>query len=439
MEHGIPYIEPFSIHENLDFVLQQWLTDVIFWNIYCRFGENGLFLLVAICYAVIIYLMYKLTMKVSDRNFFVSFVITFLTSVLIFTYMVTRPTIFTLIIVMIELNILESYVLTGTNKYLLALPVLSMIMINLHAALWPMLFVMILPYIVSSFKFNIGIIKNEGFNKKNLLLTIAAMILIAFINPYGLDAITYLIKSVGNPNMKIISEIKHPYVMDFTGAIVYSYIFLIALVYILYRKGATKFQYFLLTIGTIFMVLISIRNITYFGICTMFPLSYYLKDFTLRKDAYAKRNNKIRAVLISLIIIILIISSYYNNMENNTFTKYLDLNNAIDYIYENENISEVVLYTGFNEGSLVQFRGLPSYIDPRAEVYFIKHNNKEDIFNEYFDLVDGKVYYKDILDKYGFTHLIVTKVEALSTYLHKDSDYAAVYENEGYYLFKRLN
>jgi hypothetical protein len=115
------------------------------------------------------------------------------------------------------------------------------------------------------------------------------------------------------------------------------------------------------------------------------------------------------------------------------------LNNAIDYIYENENISEVVLYTGFNEGSLVQFRGLPSYIDPRAEVYFKKHNNKEDIFNEYFDLKFGKVYYKDILDKYGFTHLIVSKGESLSTYLQRDSDYVIVYENDKYYLFKRLN
>lgn len=439
MEHGLPFIEPFSIHENLDFVLQQWLTDVIFWNIYSRFGENGLFLLVAICYAVIIYLMYKLTMKVSGRNFFVSFVITFLTCILIFTYMVTRPTIFTLIIVMIELNILESYVLTGRNKYLLVLPILSLMMINLHAALWPMLFVMILPYIVSSFKFNIGFFKNEGFGKKYLLLTVVAMILIAFINPYGLDAITYLIKSVGYPNMKNISEIQHPYVMDFTGAIVYSYIFLIALVYILYRKGSTKVQYFLLTMGTIFMVLISIRNVTYFGICSMFPLAYYLKDFTIKKDESAKRNNKIRAVLIALIIIVLITGSYYNNIRNNTYTKYLDLNNTIDYIYKNEDISEVILYTGFNEGSLVQFRGIPSYIDPRAEVYFKRHNNGEDIFNEYFDLRDGNVYYKDILDKYGFTHLIVPKVESLSTYLQKDSNYAIVYENDKYYLFKRVN
>ena len=175
---------------------------------------------------------------------FVSFAITFLTSVLIYTYMVTRPTIFTLTLVMIELNVLERYVMTGKNKYLLVLPALSLMMINLHAALWPMLFVMILPYIVSSFRFKIGIIKNEGFDNKYILMTVAAMILIAFVNPYGLDAITYLIRSIGYPNMKNIIEIQHPYVMNFTGALVYVYIFLTALIYIFYRTGKTKLRYF---------------------------------------------------------------------------------------------------------------------------------------------------------------------------------------------------
>ena len=37
-EHGIVYIEPFSIHNNLNFVMQQWLSSSIFWIIYKYFG-----------------------------------------------------------------------------------------------------------------------------------------------------------------------------------------------------------------------------------------------------------------------------------------------------------------------------------------------------------------------------------------------------------------
>ena len=32
VQNGIPNIEPFTIHEGLSFVMQQWLTAVIFWE-----------------------------------------------------------------------------------------------------------------------------------------------------------------------------------------------------------------------------------------------------------------------------------------------------------------------------------------------------------------------------------------------------------------------
>ena len=144
-------------------------------------------------------------------------------------------------------------------------------------------------------------------------------------------------------------------------------------------------------------------------------------------------------ILIILIIIILIASAYYNGLDNNTYIKYLDLNNTVDYIIENEDLSKVILYTGFNDGSLVQFRGIESYIDPRAEVYFKKQNKKDDIFNEYFDLINGRTYYKEILDKYNFTHLIVTKGGLLFNYLLKDVNYEVIYENDKYQLYKKLN
>ena len=34
LNHGFPVIEPFTIHQGLSFVVQQWLTDVIFFFIY---------------------------------------------------------------------------------------------------------------------------------------------------------------------------------------------------------------------------------------------------------------------------------------------------------------------------------------------------------------------------------------------------------------------
>jgi hypothetical protein len=436
MNNGIPHIEPFSIHENMEFVMQQWLTDVVFWNIYDLAGEFGLFLFVTICYAVVIFLLYKLTMNISEGNFFVSFSVTMLATILIFTYMVVRPTIITLVLVMIELNVLEYYAKSNEYKYLIILPVLSLLMINFHAALWPMLFVLILPYVIDSYKFKVRFICGEGYNKVYLFLSILAMVLVAFVNPYGVDAMLYLIKSTGYPYMKYIMELQPPNVSSFAGALIYVYITLIAFVYIFYRKGKTKVRYFLLTIGTILMVLISVRNITYFALCSLFPLAYYLKDMNISHTVGNNKNTMLRIILVTLIFMVVSFSVYAGNRNNNTAKRYKDLNETIDYIIENENIINIILYTGFNEGSLVQFRGLPTYIDPRAEVYFKKQNKKDDIFNEYIELKYGKVYYKEVMRKYNFTHLIVEKGELLDTYLQKDENYIVIFENEKYKLYK---
>lgn len=439
MEHGIPHIEPFSIHENMEFVMQQWLTDVMFWNVYNRFGENGLYLIIFLCYGIIIFLMYKLTMKVSQENIFVSFIVTLLSSILVYTYMVARPTIFTLVIVMIELNLLEDYATYRNRNNLLLLPILSLLMINLHAALWPILFVIILPYVMDSFNLKIGPFDDDGYGSKYLFFSVLAMLAAAFVNPYGTDAMMYLIRSTGYPEMNNIVEIMPPSINNLSGVLIFLYITIVVFTYLLYRKGQTKVRYILLTAGTIYMVLSSIRNITYFSICALFPIAFYLKEFSLKEsfNNNKKRKKILRISLIVSIITIICITNFIMAKNKNTYTKYLDLNNTIDYILNNEDISNIVVYTGFNDGAFVQFRGLSSYIDPRAEVYFEKHNKKEDIFNEYFDLQNGRVHYKKILDKYNFTHLIVSKNDILYAYLADDNDYDLIYSNEKYHLYKK--
>lgn len=441
LNHGIPYIEPFSIHENLEFVMQQWLTDVIFWKIYEFSGENGLFILVMICYAIIIFLMLKLTMYISNKNFIISFLITSLSSILIYTYMVTRPTIFTLIMVIVELIALEKYASSNKKRYLVVLPVISLLMINLHAALWPILFILILPYIIDSLNIKYNFITGGGYSIKFLIITIIVMFVVAFINPYCIDSMTYLIKSTGYSYMKNIDEIQAPYINSGLGAIIYLYILLITLVYIFYRNGSTRIRYFFYTVGTTYMVLTSLRNITYFAICSLFPLAYYLRNFNFMGTSnVGSKKIKLRIILVTMIILAIIFTGTYNDQaDSTTYSEYLNLNNTIDYIFENEDTSNIIIYTGFNDGSLVQFRGLPTYIDPRAEVYFKKHNNKDEIFNEYFDMRYGRVYYKDVLDKYDFTHLIVSKGDVLYTYLPKDEDYIDVYKNDTYTLYKKIN
>ena len=66
-----------------------------------------------------------------------------------------------------------------------------------------------------------------------------------------------------------------------------------------------------------------------------------------------------------------------------------------------------------------------------------KNNRTENFTREYLELQLGDIYYKDVLDKYQFTHLLVEKDDLLNTYLSQDADYQRVYQDETYSIFQR--
>lgn len=440
MNYGIPYIEPFTIHLNMEFVMQQWLSSVIFWITYDNFGEIGLFIMIMICYALIVFIMYKLVNLITDNNFLISFTFTMIFSIFIRFFMITRPMIFSVLLILLEFYSLESFIAYKNNKFLIILPVLSIILINLHAAMWPILFLMLLPYIIDSFNFKINFISGQGYEKKVFFIVILVMILVGIINPYGIKSMTYLLRSYGYPEISsTVMEMQPTNINEAMGMIIFTFILIIILTYCFYRKGNTKIRYFFLTLGTGIMVLSSYRSFPFFIVCSLFSVAYYLKNVNLKVNntETSPKVLRLRKMLIAAIIVVTLGALFINNNKDDEDSEFNDLNSAVDYILENEDTSNVVLYTGYNDGGLTEFRGLPSYIDPRAEVFVKKNNKKDDIMKEYIDMQSGNLYYKSVLDKYNFTHLLVSDKDILSTYLPYDNDYDIIFSNESYKIFKK--
>jgi hypothetical protein len=441
-QNGIPHIEPFTIHQGFEFVMQQWLSACIFWVIYSSFGEIGLRIVVLLCYALIIFSLYRLNMKVSRGYFFVSFSLTLLASIMVSFFTTERPYIFSTLILVVELSLLESFLATMKNKYLYPLPILSVLLINLHASMWPMLFVVILPYWVDAFHFKIGPISHQGYRKGVLFSMTGLMIVAGFLNPYGIDAMTYLFKSYGYPEISnYVGEMTPPNINTFFGFMIYVYIFIVVSVYVVHRKGTTKLRYILLTLGTIYMTLSSVRNLPFFAISGVFPLAYYLKDFeipSIKPVKLTKKTLLLRKVLIGLIITLAVFCMYDSGRINATSTsEYTQLKDAIYFILNEKQTRQVKLYTGYNDGGMAEFMGIPSYIDPRAEVFVEKNNKKADVMKEYFDLQSGALYYKQFLEKYQFTHIITTKNDILYISLKHDQDYQLSFSNKTYSLFEK--
>ena len=115
------------MHSNMDLVVQQWLSDIIFYKLYSAFGVIGLSLIVIVMYIAFSLLLYKFCTMMTNRRLVTTLVTLIANAYMIALCMVPRPQIFTYCIILIELIMLESYVRSGNFKYLIVLPFLSVL------------------------------------------------------------------------------------------------------------------------------------------------------------------------------------------------------------------------------------------------------------------------------------------------------------------------
>ncbi len=98
---------------------------------------------------------------------------------------------------------------------------------------------------------------------------------------------------------------------------------------------------------------------------------------------------------------------------------------------------DIVLFAGFNQGQYLEFKGYHPYIDGRAELFLKENNHEFDYFGEYIAIVYGDLNYKDFVNKYGFTHLIVSVFEPeMYKGIKNDNDYEAIYKGNTFTLFR---
>ena len=117
INHGIPNIEPFSMYENFSFIMQQWLSATIFYSIYYLFGKLGLRIFITFIYTLIIFILYKITLLISNNKFYLASLITFLISICLIPFIVSRPQIFTYLILLLAIYLFELYINYLKNIY----------------------------------------------------------------------------------------------------------------------------------------------------------------------------------------------------------------------------------------------------------------------------------------------------------------------------------
>ena len=216
-----------------------------------------------------------------------SFTLSFAVGFLYSTLLLPRPHIFSAILLLIEVFFLEKFTRTEDTKFLIPLPLVSVALINFHAAMWLMSLVVCLPFLfVKNFR-----------HIKFLLAAMIGIFLFGLINPYGLDAMTYVFRSYGveliNEN---IAEMGTPTAHALQGKCFY--VVEAFLIFSLARKKI-PWRYVFLCGGITSMAIMHARNLVPFYFLATFPLAHVWHDFTLEKF---KSNRALMTALVFLLV-----------------------------------------------------------------------------------------------------------------------------------------
>lgn len=446
--NGVPHKDFLTFHTDMDLVAQQWLSDVIYYKLYDWFGVAGPIMLAAIMFLVIIALMQKLSGIITGTRSLVSSILIFAAGSMLTLFATTRPHIFTYAIVLVELIMLEKYVATGRWQYLAVLPILSMLEVNLHASMWTMLFIMMMPYFANALPIRYRGRSISCCRILPLVITAVAMVGTGFITPYGYKGMSFIFTtSIGNKVNDFISELQ-PLVLDIEN--LYPILLMaVALGLFIYHikvsDSIAPLRYHLLIFGTMIMGIKYYKLIPYFlvvGLCVagVYAGQWKPKKF-LAKFEDKKFNLVVGTEVIFFIVLFIIAGSFIDSVSlNNEPTdaeSMAGLEQIVDAL-DREDADDMVLYSGFNAGGYLEFRGYHPYIDARADSFVKEANHQFDYLSEYLDVKSGAVYYKDFLDKYDFTHLVVDKGVDVNLYtsISHDDDYRVIAENRLFVLYE---
>ena len=444
VKNGFPFTDMLSMHSSMKIIVQQWLSSVIFYYVYLYLGKYGIFALLYICYAAVCYLTFSLS-KLITNNPLVSAFTTAIANFLVFDpFMVTRPQMFTYVILLLEVYLLEKHVQTKKINYLFAIPVLSLLLINLHGAMWAMLPVFMLPYLVSAvyFKTKNFTLENQG-NLLALLATFAGSIVVGLLNPYSWETMIYLTSSYGQSSLSIIAEMHSTSLESSEGLTMFILVGITCLIVCFIKKRMLARRFFLLFAGTLLLGMLQIKGIPYFYLVGIPAFTYMIKDFDpniLRKPLKDYDNKKYRTlagIFLALCLVYVCEARFFVTKElNEERAGHIErLDDVIAILDKSE--EPIVLYANFNDGQYLEMHGYHPYIDGRAELFLYKNNQEYDYFTEYTALMNSAYYYREFVDKYDFNYLILNKAPDRYLYfsLLHDDEYELVYASYDVNLF----
>ena len=502
-QYGVDMQDPFSWHEDLAYTYPHWGYDLITYYIYDAFGMTGIYITTCILSAILGISIYLVNTKLAKNKVF-SFFITIGAMYLLRSYICARAQLVTFILFILTIYFIEQFLETKKKRYVAGLVIIPILIANLHVAVFPFYFVLYLPYIAEYLiailaetvfyrKLKIAKLKNKikkltkkqdneklekvkqelkeleenvdkikikrtkelkdpykiklekNKNVKWLIIIMIICLLTGFLTPLGTTPYTYLIKTMqGNTTQNINEHLPMTLSKD-TDVICTLIIFLSLLIF---TKSKIRMSDLFMLGGLTYLMLASRRQVSMFAIAGSVILNRLIMnlaniyDKEMPKRALETITKKVGILVITALTLGLSIYFAKDKLDD----KYIDETAypvaACDYILQNIDLGTARFYNEYNYGSYMLFRGIPVFIDSRADLYAPEFSNKEeDIFSDFIDTSGIGKFYEDIFEKYQITHVITYENSKMNMIITKtkDPNYKELYKDDYFVVYERLN
>lgn len=449
-ENGFSRTNPWFLEHDLGYVPQQWLYAMIMHYMDKMSGMNGNRLFFA-CQLLLFYILAFSLAKPASKK--IAFIFTTLAATpFAIQFMSIRPELVSLLFLLLEILGIKKFVETNKGFWLIALPVSIILEMNMHAALWPLHFLVFTAFAIkfpwpffADFPYGKRLLSKKGF------LALTAMCGGLFCSPYGMDMIAYPFAAYFSGMYDILNI----YEMNKTPAFSMAALeicLLAAGCFIASREKTLGMGTVNIFAGFSLMASLATRD----GFLLIIPAILIIGDLAKKiqfKQIYIRlfekdENWEFRGVAILIVFTLFIISGFrqlYNFMDYTGDIRKIQ-EKATEYLIKRDAGQDRIM-TGFDiGGSFERKRFINIYMDPRMEIFMKTINGKEDILRDYGKAIMGglnkKLLFsparkKDIenwLAKNSFDWIIVDPVHEkfLAGYMlgHPDYKKAAEFKNK---------
>ena len=473
-------------------------------------GFAALYIATMILSVILGIVIYYACCKFSKNNL-ISFFITLGIVYLLKNFIAARAQLVTYILFALTVLFIENFIETKKKRYAVYLIIIPIIIANVHCAVWPFYFVLYLPYIAeyllavivdANIYYNVKLFfsrsklkrlsKKEGkqdkiealnnkikeleaskenvkaieekrranpykviFKKepavKWLILIMIISLFTGLLTPLGDVPYTYYIKTMQGNTTQNISEHQPLTLINNTAILIVFTMFLLVLIF---TDTKLRLRDFFMLAGLTLMTLMSRRQASLFAIIAGF---IFVKLITALFEKYDKTGTetvmkfmtklpgKILTIFMGILISLYIFVPKIGNQFVNKASYPVD---AANFIIENLDLDEIRLYNEYNYGSYLLYRGIPVFIDSRADLYAPEFNGTKgedgkykgrNIFSDYINTSNISTYYENTFNKYDITHTITTKKAKLNMFLSRDENYKEIYSDKYFVIYERLN